>query len=106
MIENIFTTLLLQATPTSVSLIERWMTGEGGVLGLSLLLNIVLFNVAWYLLKLAMKKDTEKNELVEKFSKESNLLFERFTKDILENMLDVTKSLTELNTLIKGKFGQ
>jgi Pyruvate/2-oxoacid:ferredoxin oxidoreductase gamma subunit len=77
------------------TLLERWLSGEGGLLGLSLILNVVLFNIAWYLLRLSLKKEAEKATLVEKF-----------TKDILGNIVEITRALTELSTIIKGKYKQ
>lgn len=84
--------LLAQTAPPEVSLMDKWIKGEGGVLGLSLILNVILFNVAWYLLRLVIKKETEKN-----------VLLERFAKDVLDNVVEVTKAITELSTIIKGQ---
>lgn len=78
MIGSSYLLLLSQASPT---LIERWISGKEGVLGLSLILNVVLFNVAWYLLRLVLK----------------------FVKEVSENSVETTRALTELTTIIKER---
>jgi len=83
---------LVAQTPGVIDLTQKWLSQEGGVLGMSLLLNVVLFAIAGYLLKLVLKKENEKTEIMQKVYAEAR-----------ETAIDMTKAFTELSILIRGQ---
>jgi len=86
--------LLAQATG---SLVERWFDTEAGMLGMSLTLNIVLFLVCWYLFRLLIKQQTDKSVLLENSLREIKVVYEQ----VFESVMDSTKAITELSTIVR-----
>ena len=90
--------LLFAQAGVSTTLIDRWFNTDTGMLGMSVTLNVILLYVSWYLLRLMLKRETEKTQLLSESMKEMKLIYEQ----VLESTLDITKAMTELSTLIRG----
>lgn len=80
------------------SLVERWFNTSDGMLGMSLTLNVVLLYICQYLLRLLMKRDTEKTALLENSLREIKMIY----KEMFETTMDVTKAISELSTVVRG----
>lgn len=81
------------------ALTERWFDTSGGMLGMSMTLNVVLLGICWYLLRLMIKASNEKTKILEDNMKEVKEIYNQ----VLEQTLDVTRAITELSTIIKKK---
>lgn len=83
---------MLAQAPGAIDLVERWISQKGGVLEMSLLLNVILLTIAGYLFRLVLKKEAEKTEIMQKAYSEAK-----------ETAVEMVKGFTELSTLIKGQ---
>lgn len=82
---------ILAQVPGAVDLTQQWLSQEGGVLGMSLLLNVILLTLSGYLLRLSLKKEQEKTEMMQKVYGEAR-----------DTAIEMTKAFTELSLLIRG----
>jgi len=94
---TILTNTFAQAGITTTSLADRWFNTDDGMLGMSLTLNVVLLFIAWYLLRMLLKREEEKTKILEGNMREVKTIYEQ----VLESTLDVTKAITELSTMLR-----